>query len=75
MAKHKHMVPREYWSCDEAESYSGLSAWFWRRAAYAGRVESLKCGTRLLLPVAEVKRVLSESRRPRMVEAAEAVSA
>ena len=68
MAKQKQMVAREYWSVVEADSYSGMGQWFWRRAAYAGRIESLKVGTRLLIPVAEVKRVLAEGRRPRVVK-------
>ena len=70
----RQTVVRQHWNVDECAAYSGLSAWFWRRAAYAGRVESLKAGTRLIIPVSEVERVLSEARRPRVIQT-EAISA
>ena len=59
-------VEKNYWSVDDAASYSGLSKWFWRRKVYSGAVESVKAGTRLLIPVSEIHRVLSNGKRPRL---------
>ena len=50
----------------EAEGATGLSRWYWRRAAYDGRVTSVKAGTRLLIPLSEINRVLREGTRPRL---------
>lgn len=61
-------IERKLWSVDECEAYSGMSAWYWRRAAYAGRISSVKCSNRLLIPITEVDRVISENTRPRMTE-------
>lgn len=61
-------VERKYRSVREAEEYTGLSAWFWRRQAYDGLVESFKVGTRLMIPISEIERVMAEGRRPRLAE-------
>ena len=53
-------------SVTDAEALTGVSRWTWRSYAYSGRIESIKIGTRLLLPLAEVRRVLNEGRRPRV---------
>jgi excisionase family DNA binding protein len=50
----------------EAEEHTGVSRWTWRRMAYDGRVASVKLGTRLLIPLAEIERVLQEGARPRL---------
>ncbi len=63
-------MKRKYLSVAEAEEITGLSRWTWRRMAYDGRVESVKCSTRLLIPVAEIERVMAEGTRPRAVEVA-----
>jgi hypothetical protein len=52
-------------SLSEAETISGVSRWTWRARAYAGDVESIKVGRRLLIPLSEVHRLLNEGRRPR----------
>lgn len=57
-------IEREYLSVAEAEAQTGVSRWTWRRWAYGGKVASLKLGRRLLIPVAEVRRLLAESTRP-----------
>lgn len=57
-------------SVDTAGEMTGLSPWTWRKMAYDGRVSSHKIGTRLLIPVSEVDRVLAESERPRLDPAA-----
>jgi hypothetical protein len=50
---------------DQAATISGVSRWTWRSMAYSGQVESLKIGRRLLIPLAEISRVMTEGRRPR----------
>jgi hypothetical protein len=59
-------VQPEYLSVDQAEIITGVSRWTWRAYAYQGKVESCKVGARLLIPVAEVRRVLNEGRRARI---------
>jgi hypothetical protein len=59
-------VEREFVSVAEAEALTGVSRWTWRVYAYKGRVSSVKVGKRLLLPVCEVRRILSEGTRPRV---------
>jgi hypothetical protein len=50
----------------EAEVLSGISRWTWRAYCYKGTIESTKVGQRLLIPVSEITRILSEGRRPRV---------
>ena len=61
-----HSVEREYLSVAEAEGMTGISRWTWRVYAYNGKIGSTKIGKRLLLPLTEVRRVLSEGNRPRI---------
>ena len=58
-------VQPEFASVDQCEIISGVSKWTWRSYAYHGKIESYKIGSRLLIPLAEVRRVLTEGRRPR----------
>jgi hypothetical protein len=44
---------------------TGISRWIWRVYAYQAKIDSVKCGKRLLLPVAEIRRILAEGLRPR----------
>lgn len=53
-------------SVQGAETMTGRSRWSWRRDAYEGRIESVKLGARLLIPVREIRRVIAESTRPRL---------
>ncbi len=53
-----------YLGVDDAETLTGVSKWTWRKYAYQRRVASTKVGRRLLIPVAEIERVMSESLRP-----------
>jgi Helix-turn-helix domain len=62
----KSAVEREYASVAEAEQLTGISRWTWRQMAYSGRVASSKVGRRLLIPISEIRRVLSEGMRPRI---------
>jgi len=61
-------IEREYVGVDGAETVSGRSRWSWRRDAYEGRIASTKVGRRLLIPLSEVRRVMSEGLRPRLIE-------
>jgi len=54
-------------SVAEAEIQTGVSRWTWRRWAYDGKVASVKLGKRLLLPAAEVERMITEGTRPAVV--------
>jgi hypothetical protein len=46
----------------------GLSPWTIRHYAYTGRVASVKLGTRLLIPVSEIDRLIEENMRPRVID-------
>ena len=59
-------VTPEFCSVDQAEIMTGVSKWTWRSYAYQGKVESCKVGSRLLIPIAEIRRVIAEGRRPRI---------
>ena len=56
-------VTPAYMGVTEAEVLSGISRWTWRAYAYKGKIESTKVGQRLLIPVSEITRILSEGRR------------
>lgn len=56
-------------SVQGAETMTGRSRWSWRRDAYEGRIESVKLGARLLIPVSEIRRVVAENTRPRVKKA------
>jgi hypothetical protein len=60
--------PREikptYLSVADAEAMSSISKWTWRRWAYEGKVASVKLGRRLVIPVAEIERLVTEGTRP-----------
>lgn len=58
-------VQREFLSVAEAEAWTGISRWTFRRWAYDGKIASHKLSRRLLIPVSEVRRVLAEGMRPR----------
>jgi len=53
-------------SVQGAEVMTGRSRWSWRRDAYDGRIASVKLGTKLLIPVSEIRRVIAEGTRPRI---------
>lgn len=55
-------------SVDECANFAGNSPFWWRRAAYDGRVASVKLGTSLRIPLSEVKRIIAEGTRPRVVK-------
>jgi len=53
-------------SVDECAEIGGNSAFWWRRAAYSGRVSSVKLGTSLRISLEEVNRIIAENTRPRV---------
>jgi hypothetical protein len=62
---------------EQAQVISGISLWTWRRWAQTGVIDSVKIGGRngklgrggrLLIPMAEVRRMLAENFRPRLDE-------
>jgi hypothetical protein len=55
---------REYVSVAEASRITSLSGWTLRHWAYEGKIASCKIGSRLLLPLAEVRRIFAEHTRP-----------
>lgn len=59
-------VEPELISVQGAETMTGRSRWSWRRDAYNGRISSVKLGSKLLIPVAEIRRVIAEGTRPRL---------
>lgn len=58
-------IQPEFIGPGDAELLTGVSRWTWRVAAYQGRIESCKIGNRLLIPLSEVRRLISEGTRPR----------
>jgi hypothetical protein len=64
--KTKKGVEAELVGVQDAETMTGLSRWTWRAWAYSGRVASVKAGRRLLIPMAEIRRVIQEGTRPRV---------
>ncbi len=56
----------EYVSVQGAEMMTGRSRWSWRRDAYDGKIASVKLGAKLLIPIAEIRRVIAENTRPRL---------
>lgn len=59
-------VEPELVSVQSAEVMTGRSRWSWRRDAYEGKIASVKIGAKLLIPIAEVRRVITENTRPRV---------
>lgn len=63
-------VEPELVSVQGAEIMTGRSRWSWRRDAYEGKIASVKLGAKLLIPIAEVRRVIAENTRPRLEQKA-----
>lgn len=62
-------VEPELVSVQSAEILTGRSRWSWRRDAYSGKIASVKLGAKLLIPISEIRRVISENTRPRLRDA------
>lgn len=59
-------VNADYLGVADAEALTNVSRWTWRRWAYDGKVASVKLGKRLLIPMAEITRLVEENTRPRL---------
>jgi hypothetical protein len=59
-------VEPEYVDVKNAEIITNRSRWSWRRDAYDGKIASVKIGAKLLIPLAEIRRVMAENTRPRV---------
>ena len=57
-------IEPEYVTVTDAEIMTGVSAWTWRKRAYAGQIASVKDTRHLLIPVSEVRRWMAERERP-----------
>lgn len=62
-------LKKEFVGVDEAEAMSGISRWTWRKKCYDGVVASSKVGRRLVIPVDEIRRIVSEGMRPARLRA------
>ncbi len=60
-------IQQTHVSVVEAYHRTDISTWSWRRMAYDGRIASTKIGSRLLIPITEIDRVMEEGTRPRLV--------
>ncbi len=54
----------DFLSMDGAEKRTSISRWTWRKYCYEGKVASVKVGKRLLIPVAEINRIMQAGLRP-----------
>jgi hypothetical protein len=63
-APESQSIVREFVSVKEAKALTGISDWTWRGWADTGVCASVKIGHRLLIPVSEIQRLLSEGLRP-----------
>jgi len=61
-------IEPELLGMEDAERLTGRSRWSWRRDCYSGTVASVKIGRRLFVPMAEVRRVIAENTRLRVVQ-------
>lgn len=59
-----HSIVREFVSFKEAYEITGISDWTFREWAEIGKIATVKLGHRVLIPVSEIKRLLSEGLRP-----------
>ena len=59
----------QFFSVTDAESLTGISKWTWRSWCYSGRIASTKLGKRLLIPAAEIERLVALGTRPSLPEA------
>lgn len=62
-------VAPQYFTVIDAEIYSGMSRWSWRRWAYSGRVSSVKIAQKLLIPKSEIDRLMAAGLRPALPDA------
>lgn len=64
-ARHTSNVQPALIPVAEFARLTGRSVWSARQDAYTGRVDSVKLGSKLLIPSGEVERLIRENLRPR----------
>ncbi len=65
--------PQKLLTIEQAAELTGESRWTWRARCYSGRVTSVKLNgpnSRLLIPMSEVTRLISEGTQPRRIQKA-----
>jgi excisionase family DNA binding protein len=65
----RNLEKARYVSVIEGEELTGLSRWTLRRWYMDGKISSIKVGSRVLIPMSEIDRVIAEGTRPRLAEA------
>lgn len=65
-----HTIVREFVSFKEAKAITGISDWAYREWADNGKIATVKVGHRVLIPVSEIQRLLSEGLRPALKKSA-----
>jgi hypothetical protein len=68
----RRVAEPELVSVAAAQDLTSISQHTWRSYAYRGIVSSVKIGDRLLIPMAEVRRIISKGYRPSLAEQREA---
>ena len=63
-AEAAQVIVREFVSVKEAKALTGISDWTWREWVEMGKCASVKMGHRVLIPVSEIQRLLSDGFRP-----------
>ena len=58
-------VGRELITIKEFARLLSISVWAARKWAYAGKIASVKLGSRLQIPIREVARIINDNLRPR----------
>lgn len=62
----KERLERRLVSVDEGAYMLGISPWTLRVKCYRGECASNKIGTRLMVPLSEIDRIVVETQRPRI---------
>lgn len=60
---------RHYLTAKEVEERYPFSRWTVRAWAYEGKITSVKVGSKLLIPIAEIERLIAEGTRQRVAPA------
>lgn len=63
----KAINERPFYSVLDAECATGISRHTWRKWIRDGRIETVKIVRRVLIPRAEIERLIAENTRPRTV--------
>jgi excisionase family DNA binding protein len=69
LAQPKTNIQRRLYGVGEAAQLLGISIWTVRSWAYAGRISSVKLGSRLMVPADQIDQLITGGTRPRVEEA------